>query len=665
MIVNAQINLDNGKTILIDKFELHQDKYTASKVEAIEFFSINIYNKNDVKLIDIDIKLNTSSCRYSYGLKAEKGIIINFEIEKPYKILALYHHRDWWTRPAFINNISDIPSRCISLFMQYDDYYYYALPVCGAVAKTEIVGKSPNIISFEVNTYNEGISEIKDFLFAMSTSRDFYNLPTKTFAIAREHHPNKTLLKYERKYPDMFDYLGFCSWNAFYKEVNESGLLEKADEFILKNIPVKWMLVDDGWQQFYNEILTSFDEDFEKFPNGFEYLTNILKKEKGIKYIGVWHTLGGYWGGVSIDKHYLYKTKKQKLLPCYEPEKGFAFWRDWYKGLKQKGIDFVKVDSQSALKNHYRNENNIGKIANGIHESLETAVTYFFDGRIINCMGMSSENMWNRANSAISRTSDDFVPDDKYGFAEHVLQNIYSSLYHGEMYYCDFDMFWSNHFDAIRHGVLRAVSGGPIYISDKIGESDVNTILPLVYSNGQIIRCDYPGLPSLDSIFVAPTSNGHLLKIINRVGDSGVIAMFNLNEKEIKGSYSISDIPSLSDKNYLTYDYFNKNINSYKIQLEGFGVGLVSFIQCGDFCTPIGLVDKYIPYHSIIDKYENNETAYIRLREGGNFAFTAYKKPMAIFCNKQDIIDLLIIKDDYYIINLPNNGCETQVFIKF
>ena len=51
----------------------------------------------------------------------------------------------------------------------------------------------------------------------------------------------------ERRYPEMFEYLGWCSWDSMQIRVDHKGLVEKCQEFKTKNIPVKWAIIDDMW----------------------------------------------------------------------------------------------------------------------------------------------------------------------------------------------------------------------------------------------------------------------------------------------------------------------------------------------------------------------------------------------------------------------------------
>ena len=105
-------------------------------------------------------------------------------------------------------------------------------------------------------------------------------------------------------------------------------------------------------------------------------------------------------------------------------------------------------------------------------------------------MGMCNLNVNFKPYSAVMRMSDDFFPDKEDSFREHILQNIYTSVFLSELFYCDFDMWWSKHISAKQNMILRMISGGPIYISDKIGESDIENIKNLLDKSGKQLQCD-------------------------------------------------------------------------------------------------------------------------------------------------------------------------------
>ena len=149
-------------------------------------------------------------------------------------------------------------------------------------------------------------------------------------------------MRRERRILEMFRYLGWCSWDAFYRDVSEEGIRQKADELSKKQVPVRWMVIDDGWMSMdkNEELLVDFAPDRKKFPEGFHRMTEGLREKNGIRWFGVWHAMGGSWGGIvpesglaQKERPYLYETVSGKLVPS--PVTGEKFYRDWYELLNR------------------------------------------------------------------------------------------------------------------------------------------------------------------------------------------------------------------------------------------------------------------------------------------------------------------------------------------
>lgn len=136
--------------------------------------------------------------------------------------------------------------------------------------------------------------------------------------------------------------------------------------------------------------------------------------------------------------------------------------------------------------------------------------------------------MWNRPISSISRCSDDFLPDNREWFRQHILQCAYNSFIQGEFLWCDWDMWWTGDGQAVKNSVLRAVSGGPIYISDKVGESSREILMPLILSDGRILRCDRPGVPAEDCLMEDPGCSGKPFKVYSTCNTCIAAAVFHL-----------------------------------------------------------------------------------------------------------------------------------------
>jgi len=247
---------------------------------------------------------------------------------------------------------------------------------------------------------------------------------------------------------------------------------------------------------------------------------------------------------------------------------------------------------------------------------------------MINCMGMASEDMWNRSYSSISRCSDDFQPENRPWFTKHILQCTYNSILQGQFYWNDYDMWWTDDTQATKNSLLRAVSGGPIYVSDEIGRSNADILKPLAFDDGRILRCDRSGMPTMDCLTVDPETSDKPLKIQNIVKNSGVVAAFNItkDQNRVTGTVSSDDIPGLTGEQFAVYEHFT---GKYTIVNAGEPVEfaldniddfrLFIFVPYIGSFAAIGRIDKFIAPAAITQQigeavtlYENGKYAYIK-----------------------------------------------------
>ena len=216
------------------------------------------------------------------------------------------------------------------------------------------------------------------------------------------------------------------------------------------------------------------------------------------------------------------------LIPCADQSRSAEFWHVWDTQLQVAGIDFVKVDSQSTTSLLARGVESFGSLRER-HAALDSVTGQLFDGALINCMGMAPESYWSRPSSPIARTSDDFFPNIPESLAEHAIENAYCSLLIGCLCYCDWDMFWTRHPHARTHMLLRWISGGPIYCSDKLGETDSDLLAPLFDADGNLTHPDGVGVPVLDSLLADPVHGDVPLGIRNTFHGDEVLLFVGLN----------------------------------------------------------------------------------------------------------------------------------------
>lgn len=557
---------------------------------------------------------------------------------------SLSPESDCWASAFSSKKLTDIPNDAASLLWKQNETYYHMLPLCDGDFKAKIQKNSNKSLCLAITSDMGGYSYVNAKAAVITWGKNPFELPEKTAEHGFELLGLRRKLRKDKRLPDMFKYLGWCTWDAFKKDLNEQGITEKAHEFRKKKVPVKWILLDDGWFEFADDKLLSITEDKRKFPSGLKSLIEALKCKYGIAWVGVWQCFMGYWSGIhpksslTADmKEYLFKTNSGYIIPRFDEEGCMKFWNIWNDYLSKQGVDFVKTDVENALAAYTYNHASVGKTAHESHRGFEASVDLFYDGACINCTGMSHESIWNRFSGAINRNSSDFIPTDIETMPQFVYDNICNSFYHSLFYYTDWDMMWTNSPTTKLNTVMHAVSGSLLYISDKVGETNPSVVMPFVTAEGLLLTCDDYGVPVHDSLFVNPTKEKVLFKAQNCSGESGVEGIFNLckNTESICGNVSPSDIKYFSKTaadEYLAFSWYSKNVQRVKyneqieISLPPYSAELYTFYPVKKDLTIIGLIDKYIPQAAVIKQAGNEMRKIIHLADGGNFAYRCDRK---------------------------------------
>lgn len=523
------------------------------------------------------------------GFDPDASIILNPNLPDTGDYLAINNHSPFWCSPFWGEHLSDLPEHTQELLIrQADGSYLCLLPVCDSVFKTEIRGHQGATFDFVMSTNCTGVTECRDQLaFVCMEGENPLSLLRACAKAAAEQLGNGLRMRSEKPFPAVFESLGWCSWDAFQIRVSHAGLLDKAREFRKKDVPVRFAILDDMWADVPKLRTVPPDADFGKmvdvmhhspmrrfagdpirFPNGMDAAIADLKAE-GIRDVGIWFPTTGYWAGFDPNgeefsryRDSLIFTKTSVFCPddaiaviAPEREKAGAMFDDFCARVKAWGGDFVKIDNQG-FHSHYRNFAPIGESARAIHGAIDVAAEKHFGGALINCMGMPSECLFNRK-SAVCRCSDDFMPESREWFTKNILQCAYNGLLQGQYYYNDWDMWWTDDGQAEKNSVCRAISGGPIYVSDKLGRTDPDILRPLCYRDGTILRPDESATPTADCLMQNSTTAGMPFKIRNRMGDCGVVAAFNIDaeNRTVRGTVSPTDA-GLPAGDYGYYEHF-------------------------------------------------------------------------------------------------------------
>ncbi|KAG8367438.1 hypothetical protein BUALT_Bualt16G0072200 [Buddleja alternifolia] len=384
-------------------------------------------------------------------------------------------------------------------------------------------------------------------------------------------------LRHEKKLPGIVDYFGWCTWDAFYQEVTQEGVEAGLESLESGGTPPKFVIIDDGWQSVESDAnqqqqeqkeqelgapkllrLTGIKEN-EKFQKkedpslGIKNIVNIAKEKHGLKYVYVWHAITGYWGGVrpGVKEMEEYNSAMQYPKLCkgvmenepgwktdaialqglglVNPKNVYKFYNELHSYLASAGIDGVKVDVQCILETLGAGLGGRVEVTRQYQQALDASVARNFpDNGCIACMSHNLESLYCSKQTGIVRASDDFYPRDPTSHTIHIAAVAYNTVFLGEIMLPDWDMFHSLHPAADYHGSARAISGGPVYVSDAPGKHNFDLLRKLVLPDGSILRARLPGRPTKDCLFSDPARDGvSLLKIWNMNKYTGVLGVYN------------------------------------------------------------------------------------------------------------------------------------------
>ncbi|KAJ1702439.1 hypothetical protein LUZ63_002218 [Rhynchospora breviuscula] len=531
------------------------------------------------------------------GVKSERDGSHNvFPIGKlqDLRFMCTFRFKLWWMTQRMGSNGRDIPFETQFLLVEGKQLtqfgecgshesvvYTVFLPILEGAFRAVLQGNSrdeleiclesgdPDVVCFD------GTHLV--FVGAGSDPFEVINSAVKTV----ERHLGTFSHREKKKMPDMLNWFGWCTWDAFYTNVTSEGVKQGLESFEKGGIPPKFVIIDDGWQSvgmdptgiacksdnaanFANR-LTDIKENHkfqrngkeghrdEDPANGLAYVVSEIKEKHDIKNVYVWHAITGYWGGVRPGvmgmEHYESKMEFPVSSPGIQsneqceafdsittnglglvhPEKVFSFYNELHSYLSSTGVDGVKVDVQNILETLGAGYGGRVELARKYHMALEASISRNFkDNGIISCMSHNTDNLYSSKRTAVVRASDDFWPKDPASHTIHIASVAYNTIFLGEFMQPDWDMFHSVHQMAEYHAAARAVGGCAIYVSDKPGNHDFNLLKKLVLSDGSILRAKLPGRPTRDCLFTDPARDGKsILKLWNLNEHSGVIGAFN------------------------------------------------------------------------------------------------------------------------------------------
>lgn len=620
---------------------------------------ISIEVQNEILLLSATYEntQNTDGCKY-IGISFDE--ISNFKIGNAF---YKYGSVKAWTHPTKITKADDLQDADIQFFLwQYQDGTYGAMMPLMGKGHVSTLGKingKPGVKSYSLvtSTNPQNIPMV-----AIAFGSNPYKMIESLYEEGMKYMGKEAGLRKNKPYPEFFTKLMWCTWNSFGHGLDEQKVFAAMEDFKSKGVTFPLVLLDDGWSKvsaYGKGMLQSFKPDTTKFPKGLKPVVEKLKLEYGVKEVGVWHAYSGYWAGID-PKSDLGKSFGSDLMAYRDKvawsglpidtfyfinpfsKSGYEFYNQWHSYLKNEGISFLKVDNQLVMDRMAKGNYPFADFAEKMQYNLQTSVKNNFDGRVINCMDMTTDAVYNYGSSALGRASEDFFPENESykitagNAAVHVLCNAYNSLWWGQMVWPDFDMFQTHHPQAEYHAVARAVSGGPIYFADSIGKTDPTILKKLSLEDGTILRADKPAMPTKDCLF--NIQDAKPLKIFSTANETGLLAVFNAADADtVEGSFSVTDIEGFEKGDFAVYDYKKAEIQSANTQKK-FDLSLPRLEWQLYYIKPIknqfaafGIVNKYNAPKTIKSKKNTGYSISIELAETqGTFVAYSGKQPKKV-----------------------------------
>jgi hypothetical protein len=446
-----------------------------------------------------------------------------------------------------------------------------------------------------------------------------------------------------KEYPEEpYGYLGWCSWEHYKTKISEKIITDAFHEIEACDAPIRWVMVDDGYLDQEKRMLKSFGVDKKKFPNGWGPIAD-LKNDDQIKWIGIWRNFGGYMNGVSAKhtmanlKPYLAPMKKKGVvLPANTPEASQAFYDEMVRNTKDNGFDFIKVDFHFRTFEHYIGTADPVEAMRQNNEALENA-THEMGIPLLNCIAQPNINSLQTKYSALTRSSPDYNQKNKDKNKSNTYQSFANHLWMSQTVWGDLDMFHSHDVRDVKPmAIARAISGGPVYISDEPSKINSEVLIPFAFEDGKLLRTAAPATLLPESFFIHPFRDDNVFRVVAPMEDGvAAIALFNFTEsgKTLKSGFTATDYAYAGEllsngsawtapsEGLIVYDRETKSAvelgAGFSTEVPTFDAKLFLLYPKVKGWAVIGRSDKYLPAAAVDVKSASERQISFTLEESG------------------------------------------------
>ncbi len=545
------------------------------------------------------------------------------------------------------------PGGLLLLLRLKDQSHLALLPLPGSHTAASFRWEAGQLV-LDVSSFGTEPVALEAPLLAWARGEDPYEAAWRAWRLALGHPllTGGTCLRHEKPYPEAFEYLGWCSWEQYKTNIDEATMLGAVDAIEASGLPIRYVLVDDGHEQVADRKLVDFRADAAKFPRGLKPLLE-RRRPEGIRWCGLWTDLNGMWEGISprhtmtsLEGHLAAVSEGGTIKAKGEAAHVRAYLEEMLHSAR--GFDFVKVDDQAQCLKQYRGAKQ-GVYPAMLHNRVLEALCREQGLGLINCMAHNSVCAFNTVHSAVTRCSADYKVGNAKLSKAHIHQSFANALYFGPTVWLDHDMFHSSDPAAGRAmAISKALSGGPIYLSDDPREFDAANVRPLCLENGRLLRPLAPGAPLPDCIYMNPLESQRAYRVVAPLeGGAAAVGLFNLSEpgRAVSGRIQAADWRwadvmrpeggprAAPPEGLILYDHQNGRAmrleSDQEVMLEGFEGRLYLLCPIVHGWSVIGRRDKFLSPAAARVMVITPEELVLRLEEAGGITVWSDEPPTA------------------------------------
>lgn len=624
-----------------------------------------------------------------------QGVLAKFDLVLPAFKRAVYYQGGWW--PAGGNrvyshlltpsgggkiDIREVNEKIgpegglFAIFEKTDGRYLALLPLAGDHAYAWLDSEGGKLVkradrqppteefnhlggTLRLKLGHHGIARVSGPLpvCVWATGSNPYEAASKVWKRAAGMDQVRGALKLRegKEFPEPFRYLGWCSWDCLGMAVTAESMDSALKGLSASDVPVRWALMDDG----HYDKKTLLNN--EKFPESYAPMMT-HRADDSLKWLGIWYAMFGNFGGThqnpgwdEVGEHY--KVVGTRMMPKENLESGRAFFRHIFREGTQHGFDVLKIDFQTYNINFFRgNKPDQRKVFPNPYAASVVAQQAFHEvlsedyKALINCNWHNPANIFKSFDSVVGRCSEDNRGGEQDAIS-HTFHAFASTPWLGQIAWGDHDMFHSG--DRSRkaaefNAVAKAMSGGPVYLSELAEKIRPELVNPLVYQDGELLRPLAPATPLAEDLFhqlyeerlmaaVVPLANRCALFAVYGMNRRGPTARKTYSRTLTASDYSeasgmIQPYPgswAVPEDGLVVYDWYAGTARELG---DGFGISLMGFdfraLQMSpivDGVAVIGRTDKYLAAAGVKEIRRAGAELTIDLAESG---------PLGIWCRK-------------------------------